>query len=103
VKQIESFNVRNRNVEEDLIYKFCIPTGIKNGNNPMRFLRYSDTFTPIIVGNWEVSMENASEAANYTFKCFTLKKLRFFILKPQSFWAVKHNPHHQSQNILLKK
>ncbi len=48
VKQIEGFNVHNRNVEEDLIYKFCIPTGIKNGNNPMRFLRYSDTFTPII-------------------------------------------------------
>jgi hypothetical protein len=68
VKQIEGFNVHNRNVEEDLIYKFCIPTGIKNGNNPMRFLRYSDTFTPIIVGNWEVSMENEFEAANYTFK-----------------------------------
>jgi hypothetical protein len=68
VKQIEGFNVHNRSVEEDLIYKFCIPTGIKNGNNPMRFLRYSDTFTPIIVGKWDVSKENASEAANYTFK-----------------------------------
>jgi hypothetical protein len=68
VKQIEGFNVHNRNVEADLIYKFCIPTGIKNGNNPMRFLRYRDTFTPIIVGNWEVSMENTFEAANYTFK-----------------------------------
>ncbi|CAK9874280.1 unnamed protein product [Sphagnum jensenii] len=68
VKQIGGFNIHNRNVKEDLIYKFCIPTGIKNGNNPMRFLRYRDTFTPIIVGNWEVSMENTFEAANYTFK-----------------------------------
>ncbi|CAN5968999.1 unnamed protein product [Sphagnum jensenii] len=68
VKQIGGFNVHNRNVEENLIYKFCIPIGIKNGINPMRFLRYSDTFTPIIVGNWEVSMANASDAANYTFK-----------------------------------
>jgi hypothetical protein len=68
VKQIGGFNVHNRNVEEDLIYKFCIPTGIKNSNDPMRFLRYSDTFTPTIVGNWDVSKKNAFEAANYTFK-----------------------------------
>ncbi|CAM6024290.1 unnamed protein product [Sphagnum balticum] len=68
VKQIEGFNVHNHNFEEDLIYKFCIPRGIRNSNNPTRFLRYSDTFTPIIVGNWEVSKENAFEAANYTFK-----------------------------------
>ncbi|CAM6046793.1 unnamed protein product [Sphagnum compactum] len=68
VKQIEGFNVHNRNFEEDLIYKFCIPRGIKNSNNPMRFLRYKDTFTPIIVGKWDVSRENACEGANYTFK-----------------------------------
>jgi len=68
VKQIEGFNVHKRNFEEDLIYKFSIPTSIKNSNNPRRFLRYSDTFTPRIVGNWDVSKENASEAANYTFK-----------------------------------
>jgi hypothetical protein len=68
VKQIEGFNVHNHNIEEDLIYKFCIPRGIRNSNNPMRFLRYKDTFTPIIVGKWDVSKENASEAANYTFK-----------------------------------
>jgi hypothetical protein len=68
VKQIEGFNVHNYNFEEDLIYKFCIPTGIKNSNNPMRFSRYKHTLTPIIVGNWDVSKENAFEAANYTFK-----------------------------------
>jgi len=68
VKQIEGFNVHNHNFEEDLIYKFCIPRGIRNSNNPMRFLRYKDTFTPIIVGKWDVSKENAFEAAEYTFK-----------------------------------
>jgi hypothetical protein len=68
VKQIEGFNVHNHNFEEDLIYKFCIPTRIRNSNDPMRFLRYKDTFTPIIVGKWDVSKENAFEAANYIFK-----------------------------------
>jgi hypothetical protein len=68
VKQIEGFNVHNRNFEKDLIYKFCIPTGTKTSNNPGRLSRYCDTFTPIIVGSWDVSKENASEAANYTFK-----------------------------------
>jgi hypothetical protein len=68
VKQIEGFNVHNHNFEEYSIYGFCIPTGIKNSNNPMRFLRYKDTFTPIIVGKWDVSKENACEAANYIFK-----------------------------------
>jgi len=68
VKQIEGFSVHNHNFEEDLIYKFCIPRGIRSSNNPMRLLRYKDTFTPIIVGKWDVSKENVSEAAEYTFK-----------------------------------
>jgi len=68
VRQIGGFEVHNHNLGEDLIYKFCIPRGIRNSNNPMRFLRYKDTFTPIIVGKWDVSKENASEAAEYTFK-----------------------------------
>jgi hypothetical protein len=68
VKQIGGFNVHNHNDEEDLIYKFCIPPGTRNRNNPMRFLRYEDTFTPIIVGKWDVFKGNAFEAANFTFK-----------------------------------
>jgi len=68
VKQIEGFNVHKRNFEEDLIYKFCIPTSIKTSKDPMRFLRYRDTFTPIIVGSWDVSKDNACEKAPYKFE-----------------------------------
>ncbi|CAK9229243.1 unnamed protein product [Sphagnum troendelagicum] len=78
VKQIEGFNVHNRNFKEHLIYKFCIPTSTKTSNNPGRLLRYCDTFTPIIVGSWDVSKENASEAANYTFK---VNWLRSFVVR----------------------
>jgi hypothetical protein len=68
VKQIEGFNIHKRNFQEDLIYKFCIPTSIKTSKDPMRFLRYRDTFTPIIVGSWDVSKDNASEVAPYKFE-----------------------------------
>jgi hypothetical protein len=68
VKQIDGFNVHKRNFREDLIYKFCIPTSIKTSRDPMRFLRYHDTFTPIIVGSWDVSKDNPFESAPYQFK-----------------------------------
>jgi hypothetical protein len=54
VKQIEGFNVHESNVDHNLIYKFCIPTNIKNSTKCLRFLRYRDTFTLVIVGNWKV-------------------------------------------------
>ncbi|CAN5969002.1 unnamed protein product [Sphagnum jensenii] len=68
VKQIDGFNVHKRNFREDLIYKFCIPTSIKTSRDPMRFLRYHDTFTPIIVGSWDVSKDNLCELAPYKFE-----------------------------------
>jgi hypothetical protein len=67
VKQIEGFNVHESNVDHNLIYKFCIPTNIKNSTKCLKFLRYRDTFTPVIVGNWKVLKDNECMAANYIF------------------------------------
>ncbi len=65
VKQIEGFNVHKRNVDHNLIYKFSILTSIKNTT---KCLRYYDTFTPIIVGNWKVLKDNECMAAHYIFE-----------------------------------
>jgi hypothetical protein len=67
VRQIGGFKVHERNFQQHLIYKFCIPTSIKTSKDPVRFLRYRDTFRPTIVGSWDVSKDNACELAPYTF------------------------------------
>jgi len=68
VKQIEGFNVHERHEEHNLTYVFRIPTSIKNSTTPSRFLRYHDTFTSKIVGNWKVLNDNKCQAAHYIFQ-----------------------------------
>lgn len=68
MKQIEGFNVHERHEEHNLTYVFRIPTSIKNSTTPSRFLRYHDTFTSKIVGNWKVLNDNKCLAADYSFK-----------------------------------
>jgi hypothetical protein len=68
VKQIEGFNICPMHYNENLIYLFCIPTSIKESNNPSRFKRYRNTFIPKIVGHWEVFEDIEEGVADYTFK-----------------------------------
>jgi len=68
VQQIDGFNVHQRNFGNELIYNFCIPPDIRNSNNPVRILRYRDTFTPKVVGKWSVPMQSDLDLAPFTFK-----------------------------------
>jgi hypothetical protein len=84
VKQIEGFNVHDSSVAHNLIYKFCIPTNIKNST---KCLRYCDTFTPIIVGNWKVLKDNECMAANYIFE---VKRHLFHIQQNETTSGRRH-------------
>jgi hypothetical protein len=68
VKQIEGFNINPMHCKPNLIFLFNIPTNIMNSDYLSRLKRYRNTFTPKIVGDWDVFKQIENVSANYSFK-----------------------------------
>ncbi|KAH8963821.1 hypothetical protein BDL97_04G031900 [Sphagnum fallax] len=83
VKQIEGFNINPMHWKANLIFLFCIPTNIMNSDNLSRLKRYRNTFTPKIVGDWDVAKQIENVSANYIFKV----ERHLFHIKESAFAA----------------
>jgi hypothetical protein len=83
VKQIEGFNINPMHLKPNLTFLFCIPTNIMNSDNLSRLKRYRNTFTPKIVGDWDVFKHIENVSANYSFKV----ERHLFHIKESAFTA----------------
>jgi hypothetical protein len=68
VKQIDGFNINPLHKMPNLIFLFRIPTSIMNIDNLSRLEQYRNTFTPKIVGHWDVPKHIGIHFADYSFK-----------------------------------
>jgi len=83
VKQIDGFNINPMNLGRYLIFLFCIPTSMMNNDNLPGLKRYRNTFTPKILGHWDLAKEIEDVFANYSFKV----ERHLFHMKENAFIA----------------